>query len=76
MYVGLGLGLIAGTYWICSIINTSNIWVDFILQCLVAAAFPVVMNIVIFRKTPAFYYIKVMVKRMWKKTVVLFTKKG
>lgn len=72
MYVGLGLCLIAGTYCICSIINTSNIWIDFILQCLIAAVLPLLANGLIFHKAKEFSAISGMVRHLFTKCLLFF----
>lgn len=51
LYVGLGLCVIAGTYWVCLLVNTASVWASFVLKAIIAVCLPILINLLCFSKT-------------------------
>ena len=63
-YVALGLAGLAVSYCICSLISTPYALVNLALKAIIAALFPILMNVAIFRKTEEFKAILDMYNRL------------
>ena len=64
MYVFLGFAYLAAAYGLCSLVQTSVLLVDFIIKCVIAAAFPVLMNVLLFYRTKEFAATKELCHRL------------
>ena len=51
LYVVLGVGYMAGAYWVCGFINTAYPILSFLLKGVIAAGIPIVMNIILFYRS-------------------------
>lgn len=64
LYVFLGFTCIAVSYWLCSLIHTSYVFLTFVLKCIVACVLPLSINTVLFKPTKEFAAVIMMAKRL------------
>ena len=76
LYVILGFLNMIVAYWLCSLMNTSLVFLDFILKVLISALTPLIINSVLFYRTEEFKTVKRMGNRIMKKIVCKFTNKN
>lgn len=67
MYIILGFANMALAYWMCSMINTSVVWLNFIIKMIISVMMPLTINSVLFYRTEEFKAIRSMGKRILKK---------
>lgn len=64
LYIALGLGIMALSYRLCSLISFGNELLTFIVKALIAVSIPIFINTVIFFKTKEFSQIREMAFRL------------
>lgn len=74
-YLALGFFYMGLGYWICSYVDTPFAAVTFLCRAGIAAALPLLCNILIFYRTAEFQAIRDMGRRLWSKLCIRLGKK-
>ena len=74
LYVGLGLFCIGCAYVLCTLVKTPYVLVDFILNGMIAAIFPIAINILVFHRSAEFCAAYAMFLYCWNKIRSRLTK--
>lgn len=64
LYICLGLVYVMGAYWICSLVRTGIIYVDFIISGIIAVTVPIIVSSILFYRTAEFESVKIMGQRI------------
>ena len=71
-YVFLGFALMAGGWYLCSLVNMEFPIITFVLKCCIAVFFPIAVNILLFHKNEDYRYLVSSGKRLFIKAVRVF----
>lgn len=66
LYLALGIGYIALTYWLGEQILLSNAYIEFLIRAIIAICVPVLTSCIIFHKTPEFKTVMSLMMRLVK----------
>lgn len=64
VYVLLGFAYMAGAYYVCTLVKTPYIIMNFLLKGVIAAGIPIVMNVLLFYRSKEFAAVKAMGLRL------------
>lgn len=64
VYIIVGIAEVMIAFAICSIVQDNNKYLSFIIKAIISAGVPVIINLILFKKTNEFKYFLEMVKRL------------